>query len=248
MLAAVETDDVRDGDAPRAAPDAHAVPGARTHVPHDDLVHVLRPALGRPVKVRVADVHAQTAAAPHVAAVHAHVLHAVDQHAADPSAALRQQPHKRAHGRRADVAHRHIGDLVGLVRTEELALEPSRQAREGHRVVLREAGDVLHEDVMAAGAQVDAVRILHDDLVVGAARDRVELPPVLVDARVIRQEVELPDDAMGTGDEVQRPPALIPYLNFFYGEAGYIADLMERIALSHPEVSFKFINNGFFKT
>ena len=26
-------------------------------------------------------------------------------------------------------------------------------------------------------------------------------------------------------------------------EAGYINDLMERLALSHPEVSFKFINN-----
>ena len=27
-------------------------------------------------------------------------------------------------------------------------------------------------------------------------------------------------------------------------EAGYVNDLMERIALSHPEISFKFINNG----
>ncbi len=27
-------------------------------------------------------------------------------------------------------------------------------------------------------------------------------------------------------------------------EAGYIADLMERMALSHPDISFKFINNG----
>ena len=27
-------------------------------------------------------------------------------------------------------------------------------------------------------------------------------------------------------------------------EAGYISDLMERLALSHPEVSFQFINNG----
>ena len=27
-------------------------------------------------------------------------------------------------------------------------------------------------------------------------------------------------------------------------EAGYVNDLMERIALSHPDVSFKFINNG----
>jgi DNA mismatch repair protein MutL len=27
-------------------------------------------------------------------------------------------------------------------------------------------------------------------------------------------------------------------------EAGYISDLMERMALSHPEISFKFINNG----
>src|SRR5699024_7295824 len=26
--------------------------------------------------------------------------------------------------------------------------------------------------------------------------------------------------------------------------AGYVSDLMQRLALSHPEISFKFINNG----
>lgn len=30
-------------------------------------------------------------------------------------------------------------------------------------------------------------------------------------------------------------------------EAGYISDLMERLALSHPDISFKFINNGQIK-
>ena len=27
-------------------------------------------------------------------------------------------------------------------------------------------------------------------------------------------------------------------------EAGYISDLMERMALSRPDISFRFINNG----
>lgn len=39
-------------------------------------------------------------------------------------------------------------------------------------------------------------------------------------------------------------PARRKFLKTAQTEAGYIADLMERMALSHPNVSFKFINNG----
>ncbi len=39
-------------------------------------------------------------------------------------------------------------------------------------------------------------------------------------------------------------PARKKFLKTAQTEAGYISDLMERMALSHPEVSFKFINNG----
>ena len=39
-------------------------------------------------------------------------------------------------------------------------------------------------------------------------------------------------------------PARRKFLKAPQTEAGYISDLMERMALSHPEVSFKFINNG----
>lgn len=39
-------------------------------------------------------------------------------------------------------------------------------------------------------------------------------------------------------------PARRKFLKSAAAEAGYISDLMERMALSNPEVSFKFINNG----
>ncbi|MCU6761217.1 DNA mismatch repair protein mutL [uncultured Roseburia sp.] len=39
-------------------------------------------------------------------------------------------------------------------------------------------------------------------------------------------------------------PARRKFLKTASTEAGYISDLMERLALSNPEVSFKFINNG----
>ena len=39
-------------------------------------------------------------------------------------------------------------------------------------------------------------------------------------------------------------PARRKFLKTPVTEAGYISDLMERMALSHPEVSFQFISNG----
>lgn len=39
-------------------------------------------------------------------------------------------------------------------------------------------------------------------------------------------------------------PARRKFLKTAMTEAGYISDLMQRMALSHPEISFKFINNG----
>lgn len=39
-------------------------------------------------------------------------------------------------------------------------------------------------------------------------------------------------------------PARKKFLKSSVTEAGYVSDLMEHLALSHPEVSFKFINNG----
>lgn len=39
-------------------------------------------------------------------------------------------------------------------------------------------------------------------------------------------------------------PARRKFLKTPQTEAGYISDLMERMALSHPDISFKFINNG----
>ena len=39
-------------------------------------------------------------------------------------------------------------------------------------------------------------------------------------------------------------PARRKFLKTPQTEAGYISDLMERMALSHPDVAFKFINNG----
>ena len=39
-------------------------------------------------------------------------------------------------------------------------------------------------------------------------------------------------------------PARKKFLKTPVTEAGYVSDLMERLALSHPEVSFKFMSNG----
>ncbi len=52
----------------------------------------------------------------------------------------------------------------------------------------------------------------------------------------------------GTTISVQRifynTPARLKFLKTDATEASYIADLMERLALSHPEISFSFISNG----
>lgn len=42
-------------------------------------------------------------------------------------------------------------------------------------------------------------------------------------------------------------PARRKFLKTAMTEAGYISDLLHRLALSHPEISFKFINNGQIK-
>lgn len=42
-------------------------------------------------------------------------------------------------------------------------------------------------------------------------------------------------------------PARKKFLKSPVTEAGYISDLMERLAVSHPDISFKFINNGQIK-
>ena len=43
-------------------------------------------------------------------------------------------------------------------------------------------------------------------------------------------------------------PARKKFLKTAQTEGNYISDLMERLALSHPDVSFKFISNGQTKT
>ena len=42
-------------------------------------------------------------------------------------------------------------------------------------------------------------------------------------------------------------PARKKFLKSAAAEAGYISDLLEHLALSHPEISFKFINSGQIK-
>lgn len=39
-------------------------------------------------------------------------------------------------------------------------------------------------------------------------------------------------------------PARMKFLKKDTTEAGYIADIVEKFVLSHPDVSFRFINNG----
>ncbi len=62
---------------------------------------------------------------------------------------------------------------------------------------------------------------------------------------IAREEVGAPD---GTTILVKNlfynTPARRKFLKTPQTEAGYVSDLMERIALSHPEISFKFVNNG----
>ncbi len=42
----------------------------------------------------------------------------------------------------------------------------------------------------------------------------------------------------------QAVPARMKFLKKDFTEAGYIEDIVSRLALSHPEISVKFINNG----
>ena len=64
------------------------------------------------------------------------------------------------------------------------------------------------------------------------------------------EEVELSDAGCPVGTTVIvrdlfcSTPARMKFLKKDFTEAGYIADILNRLALSHPDISFKFINNG----
>ena len=69
---------------------------------------------------------------------------------------------------------------------------------------------------------------------------------------VIEGSKEVADEEIGAPDGTTfivrnlfyNVPARRKFLKTAQTEGGYISDLMERMALSHPDVSFKFINNG----
>ncbi len=91
---------------------------------------------------------------------------------------------------------------------------------------------------IAAVSQVEMITKTHTDLTGIRYRANAGI-------RVSREEVGCPD---GTTIIVRNLfyniPARRKFLKMPATEAGYISDLMARLALSHPEVSFKFINNG----
>lgn len=91
---------------------------------------------------------------------------------------------------------------------------------------------------IAAVAQVELITKTYDDLT--GTRYVIEGSKEVAD-----EEIGAPD---GTTFIVRNlfynVPARRKFLKTAQTEGGYISDLMERMALSHPDVSFKFINNG----
>ena len=93
-------------------------------------------------------------------------------------------------------------DLVGAIAAAEVG--------EGDGVVLREAGEILDEDVVAARAEVDAVAVLDPEVlpVDGQARGIARFA-VLAHPGDVRLEADVPDFAEGAEDEAGRPVALV---------------------------------------
>lgn len=91
---------------------------------------------------------------------------------------------------------------------------------------------------IAAVAQVELITKTYDELT--GTRYVIEGSKEVTD-----EEIGAPD---GTTFIVRNlfynVPARRKFLKTAQTEGGYISDLMERMALSHPDVSFKFINNG----
>lgn len=91
---------------------------------------------------------------------------------------------------------------------------------------------------IAAVAQVELITKIYDELT--GTRYVIEGSKEVAD-----EEIGAPD---GTTFIVRNlfynVPARRKFLKTAQTEGGYISDLMERMALSHPDVSFKFINNG----
>lgn len=91
---------------------------------------------------------------------------------------------------------------------------------------------------IAAVAQVELITKTYDELT--GTRYVIEGSKEVAD-----EEIGAPD---GTTFIVRNlfynVPARRKFLKKAQTEGGYISDLMERMALSHPDVSFKFINNG----
>ena len=91
---------------------------------------------------------------------------------------------------------------------------------------------------IAAVAQVELITKTYDELT--GTRYVIEGSKEVAD-----EEIGAPD---GTTFIVRNlfynVPARRKFLKTAQTEGGYISDLMERMALSHPDVSFKFINNG----
>ena len=61
---------------------------------------------------------------------------------------------------------------------------------------------------------------------------------------IFTEEIGAPDGTTFLGNNIfYNTPARKKFLKSAMTEAGYISELMERMALSHPEIAFKFINN-----
>ncbi len=91
---------------------------------------------------------------------------------------------------------------------------------------------------IAAVAKVELISKPFDSLI--GFRYRIE-----GGREVLAEEVGAPaGTTILVGDLFYNTPARRKFLKTPQTEAGYIGDMMDRIALSHPEISFKFINNG----
>ena len=103
-------------------------------------------------------------------------------------------------------------DISGkAVYGEQLRFDSAGKAGEGNGVILRKAGDVFDDDIVAAAAQIDTVGILDDHLLVAvcARQQTMHALAVFVDAGIVRFELDVADVSEAAEDEVERPPALV---------------------------------------
>lgn len=126
-----------------------------------------------------------------------------------PDIALIEQSYIGAVCSCPDIADFHVAQVGRKPLHREGLLQPAVQRRQRNRIILRESRDVLNQDMAASLAQVDAVCVLYQNLIVFFALQAMVLIAVFINSSVVCAKVDVPDISVPAIDEVQRPPPLI---------------------------------------